>query len=589
MKKLIALTLCLIIFMSLLAGCNTGSSSEGGGLGNIVVGGKPVSNVSETILNEIEIPDEDIKLSVDKTSYAPGELLTVIVSGVIPEQMIRENGSIIIFMAGDGHDGNMNGYHNLQKGVSQYEFYVPDINGTYEARFYKNASTGEESFLTMVSFDVSGPSVSNSVEINPFVFGLWRNSGDNGVSLYGFSPDESFRFDIRYTDGTEDELMTGRYLAKSETTFIMYDIIYNGGKVDGEFDFIIEVSGDMMVIDGELCERVLDEYAEDVLADPFAPYPPGSIENIIDIDPELLKGLWRNSDDEGNVAVYNYDANGKFKLMVFYSNGEKILMTGKYTVSRDQIVRSQIIYNGEKLDGDDSIYAEIYGDQAIFNGELCQRVPEEYAAAVLADPKAPYPPKSGNNNNNNENNGNNNNGNNNGGAGERGSLTADIFNILSGDTYHMKYRGISGEVTDTVIEIYTKLGLTAILMNVDGMEIRTVMGDGRSFMIFDSEEFILASTTSEEDETSYVGDTANLIYVGEGSGNFNGKTYKYDEYKDYSGGQYFYYVDSKTKTLKGIRTVAADGTINEMEILALDKNVPSSVFNIPDNYEIMEY
>jgi hypothetical protein len=55
---------------------------------------------------------------------------------------------------------------------------------------------------------------------------------------------------------------------------------------------------------------------------------------------------------------------------------------------------SNRIYNGERLDGEVSQSFDVSGDFISISGEICQRVPDEYVDAVLADPKGPYPPGS---------------------------------------------------------------------------------------------------------------------------------------------------------------------------------------------------
>ena len=125
MKKIILL---LVVFVFLLSSCG----GLGGGLGNIVVGGKSISDKpSDESKNEegpvetdkLPVPQTggvDIAIRLDKKSYDPGEKITVTILGDVTEQMISEYASIIIFKAGAGHAGkDMGAYEDLKKGVTK--------------------------------------------------------------------------------------------------------------------------------------------------------------------------------------------------------------------------------------------------------------------------------------------------------------------------------------------------------------------------------------------------------------------------------------------------------------------------------------
>ncbi|MCL2517234.1 MAG: zinc ribbon domain-containing protein [Oscillospiraceae bacterium] len=166
-----------------------------------------------------------------------------------------------------------------------------------------------------------------------------------------------------------------------------------------------------------------------------------------------------------------------------------------------------------------------------------------------------------------------------------GSLTKDIFDIMNGGTYHIKMRVLSGW-DESVMEIYAKNGMTSMLMNVEDTDMRVVVKDGKSYIVMDDYEMVIVQDADSDGDTEYFGDTENMTYIGEGSGEFYGSIYSYDEYRDNDGLQYFYYVDGGE--LKGIRTVS-DGDTVDVVILALDKTVPDYVFDIPSDYEILEY
>ena len=167
-------------------------------------------------------------------------------------------------------------------------------------------------------------------------------------------------------------------------------------------------------------------------------------------------------------------------------------------------------------------------------------------------------------------------------SGNTGSLTKDIFELLNGGTYHMKMMFVEdGE--ESVTETYADNGMTATVLSYDGIDMRIVVRDGKSYTIMDEYETVHVTDADPDPEIDIIfGDPDYMTYIGEGSGDFHGKTYKYDEYIDEIGDRMLFYVDGGA--LKGICVISGDGTTEMMEILALDKNILDSVFDIPSDY-----
>ena len=171
---------------------------------------------------------------------------------------------------------------------------------------------------------------------------------------------------------------------------------------------------------------------------------------------------------------------------------------------------------------------------------------------------------------------------NNGETSGTGSLTKDIFDIMYGGTYHMIMR-FSSDGDESTVEMFVKNKTTALLVAAEGNNLRWVYKDGKSYMIMDDSKMIMVQDDTD-DETDYSLVPENITYIGEGSGEFLGKTYKYDEYISDDDIRFFYYVDGGA--LKGIRTIIDGETIN-IEILALDRKVTDSVFDIPSDYDVL--
>ena len=171
-----------------------------------------------------------------------------------------------------------------------------------------------------------------------------------------------------------------------------------------------------------------------------------------------------------------------------------------------------------------------------------------------------------------------------GGAG----LTKDIFDILYGDTLHVKMvmKPDGEDILDDVnIETYAKNGMSSASMDLI-FDMQLIVKNGKKYTVMhDFQMVFVEDADADEDETDFGIAPENIEYIGESSGEFYGKTYKYDEYKDSYETRYFYYVDGGA--LKGIRIISNDAA-TDYEILALDRNVPDSVFEIPSDYELVE-
>ena len=161
-----------------------------------------------------------------------------------------------------------------------------------------------------------------------------------------------------------------------------------------------------------------------------------------------------------------------------------------------------------------------------------------------------------------------------------GSLTKSIFSAFGSGTYHLKTR-----TKDVVSEMYAKGGATAMKVNAEGTDMRIVYKDGKAYTIMEAQKMVMVSDIPAGTETpASVPDTNALTYVGEGSGEFDGGTYRYEEYKNTNGDQMFYFVDGST--WKGTRSVI-NGATHDMVVLAFDTNVPDDVFEIPSDYTML--
>ena len=161
------------------------------------------------------------------------------------------------------------------------------------------------------------------------------------------------------------------------------------------------------------------------------------------------------------------------------------------------------------------------------------------------------------------------------------TLTAELLKTINSGTFHIKAKGITGDMAGYELDIYAKNNMTAIFMQEDGVSFRIVAKNGKLYTILDDYQLMTVEDDTDGDLINF-GGASELNFVGTGSGSFHGKTYSYDEYKDGEGTRYFYYVEGGS--WKGVRVIEG-GVTEDVAILAFDKNVADSVFTIPSNYE----
>ena len=167
-----------------------------------------------------------------------------------------------------------------------------------------------------------------------------------------------------------------------------------------------------------------------------------------------------------------------------------------------------------------------------------------------------------------------------------GRLTEDILQTILSGTFYIKMEAPFMADMAMVVDFYLKGDMTAIVIDSDSFKYRGVLKDGKSYYILDDLKMVMVSDIPFDLDMTGMVNAARSLYIGEGSGIFNGKTYQYDEYVEPDGSHTFYYVDGDS--FVGMRYVMPDGSVNDVPILAFSKNVPNSVFEIPQDYAISD-
>jgi len=160
--------------------------------------------------------------------------------------------------------------------------------------------------------------------------------------------------------------------------------------------------------------------------------------------------------------------------------------------------------------------------------------------------------------------------------------------MFDGKNYHMKAR-TNYEGMEIIVETYMKGDMTATVSETMGMTTRTVMRDNMMYVIMDATRtvMVMPSSASSGNPSEEPVRTAGMIVTGSGTARFDGRNLPYEEYSlvGESSVKSQFFLDGNN--LAGIRVIASGQTI-DMVILALDQNVPNSVFEIPAGYQRME-
>jgi hypothetical protein len=171
-------------------------------------------------------------------------------------------------------------------------------------------------------------------------------------------------------------------------------------------------------------------------------------------------------------------------------------------------------------------------------------------------------------------------------VGESGK-TAAFFSMFDSGTYHMKAKTVVGGM-EVISETFIKGDMMATVGEMGGMSYRSVKRDNTMYVINDEARTVMvmtipANTGSTPEETVR---TPGMVVTSSGTAQFNGKNLPYEEYSTV-GNDVRVQLFLDGNNLAGMRTISRSGTV-DMIILALDQNVPNSVFEIPAGYQKIE-
>lgn len=162
-------------------------------------------------------------------------------------------------------------------------------------------------------------------------------------------------------------------------------------------------------------------------------------------------------------------------------------------------------------------------------------------------------------------------------------LAKAYTDMMEKDKYFMKYRTtieIEGESAETLIEVAYDGDDYAMKTMTDGIESHMILKEKKLYMIDHVEKMVLIINSDDYDEDMDI-ETEGLTFISDGTKDFLGKSYPYEEYSVADGTINYFF---EGKKLVGM-IIDVEGLVQVLEILEMSENYPAGIFTIPADYE----
>jgi hypothetical protein len=163
-----------------------------------------------------------------------------------------------------------------------------------------------------------------------------------------------------------------------------------------------------------------------------------------------------------------------------------------------------------------------------------------------------------------------------------GTLTEPYFTIINSGKFHIKaYAKMF--LLKFQIDLYTNEEQTTTNVKFLTYNIKTIMKNENIYLINDKKKSVSISKIDREKiktNTPFI--SWNYKYITSGVRKFNGKKLTFEEY-EIDNGKLMVFVEDTT--IVGITMVTPKNKF-DLIITEFDQNIPSNIFNIPNNYNI---
>lgn len=180
-----------------------------------------------------------------------------------------------------------------------------------------------------------------------------------------------------------------------------------------------------------------------------------------------------------------------------------------------------------------------------------------------------------------------------------------LRDMMNTEEYTMKlettFKGLGGEeMKQTTTNVVTE-DQTYLHTESEGTVINVIEKDGKSYLIMHDSKTIIVTSEDEEDEpvenVGFIGE--GLEYIGKGKEEFLGNNRPYEEYKMDIGKVKYYFDGSEVDGAEifvdmelvmdgeDIEEIETEGTTMLMDIVLFEEEVDESVFELPEDYELV--
>ncbi|MCL1976009.1 MAG: hypothetical protein FWG61_07625 [Firmicutes bacterium] len=172
-------------------------------------------------------------------------------------------------------------------------------------------------------------------------------------------------------------------------------------------------------------------------------------------------------------------------------------------------------------------------------------------------------------------------------AWSKGDAAATYINILTSDAYYIKYRSVvesEGQKMDVLTETALVGEDVAAITTMGELGSAVIVKGGTLYMVDHENKTVLVSSSglALNESTFPVGEYS---FKSSGSADFFGVAQKYEEYTTDAGIVRFFF-DGK----KLIGFESGEGAKNmQLEVLELSRNIPKNIFDIPTDYEVIDF
>ena len=172
-------------------------------------------------------------------------------------------------------------------------------------------------------------------------------------------------------------------------------------------------------------------------------------------------------------------------------------------------------------------------------------------------------------------------------AWSSGDSANSYIDILSSGKYYVKYRTVGeldGNTIESIMETATDGENVVAITNTENTTISTIIKGDTMYMVLNDNKQVFVSTGLEMNENAFP--VGGFVFKSSGVADFFDVEHKYEEYTTDGGDVRFFFDDAQK--LIGFEN-SSENWVEQREILEISNIVPEGIFDIPADYEVIEF